>query len=47
MHQRRTGLVERIYGHVSDVRQRGEVGEYRVENHREVLGDRLAALPRV
>ena len=42
-----TGLVERIYGHVSDVRQRGEVVEYRVENHREVLGDRLAALPRV
>ncbi len=40
-----TGLVDRIYGHVSDVRQRGEVVEYRVENHRTDLGDRLAALP--
>ena len=39
-----TGLVDRIYGHVSDVRQRGEVVEFRVENHRKVLAERLAAL---
>ncbi len=37
-------LVKRIYGHLGTVRHRSEVVEYRVENHREVLGDRLAAL---
>jgi integrase len=37
-------LVKRIYGHLGEVRHRSEVVEYRVENHREVLGDRLTAL---
>jgi integrase len=37
-------LVKRIYGHLGTVRHRSEVVEYRVENHREVLGDRLTAL---
>ena len=39
-----TGLVEHIYGHLSDNPHRSEVVEYRVENHRDVLGDRLTAL---
>ncbi len=37
-------LVKRIYGHLGEVRRRSEVVEYRVENHREVLGQRLTAL---
>jgi hypothetical protein len=37
-------LVRRIYGHLGDVRHRAEVVEYRVEQHRSILGDRLAAL---
>jgi hypothetical protein len=36
--------VKRIYGHLGEVRHRSEVVEYRVENHREVLGDKLTAL---
>ena len=39
-----TGLVERVYGHLGETQHRSEVVEYRVENHREVLGERLAAL---
>lgn len=41
-----TRLVERVYGygHVGTVRHRSEVLEYRVENHRDTLGERLAAL---
>jgi len=37
-------LVKRIYGHLGTVRHRSEVVEYRVEQHREVLGERLTAL---
>jgi len=37
-------LVKRVYGHLGRVRHRSEVVEYRVENHREVLGERLAHL---
>jgi integrase len=37
-------LVKRIYGHLGEVRHRSENVEYRVENHRDVLGERLAAL---
>ncbi len=39
-----TALVERVYGHLGDNPHRSEVVEYRVENHRELLGDRLKAL---
>jgi integrase len=37
-------LVKRVYGHLGTVRHRSEVVEYRVEQHREALGDRLTAL---
>ena len=37
-------LVDRIYGHLGDVRHRSEVVEYRVEQYREQLGERLSAL---
>jgi integrase len=39
-----TTLVERVYGHVGDEHHRTDVVEYRVENHEEKLGRRLAAL---
>jgi integrase len=39
-----TALVERVYGHLGTVRHRSEVVEYRVENHRDTLGERLDAL---
>jgi integrase len=37
-------LVRRVYGHLGTVRHRAEVVEYRVEQHRERLGERLAAI---
>jgi integrase len=37
-------LVRRIYGHLGDVRHRADVVEYRVEQHRAILGDRLSRL---
>jgi integrase len=37
-----TSLVERVYGHLGTVRHRSEAVEYRVEQHREALGDRQA-----
>jgi len=37
-------LVDRVYGHLGDVRHRAEVVEYRVEQHADALGDRLEAL---
>lgn len=39
-----TELVRRVYGHLGTIRHRSEVVEYRVEQHRKVLGERLAAL---
>ncbi len=39
-----TALVNRVYGHLGDVRHRAEVMEFRVERHADKLGDRLAAL---
>ncbi len=39
-----TSLVENVYGHLGSVRHRSEVVEYRVENHPDTLGERLAAL---
>ena len=37
-------LVEQIYGHLGQVRHRADMVEYRIENHREVLADRLTTL---
>jgi len=37
-------LVKRVYGHLGDVRHRAEVVEYRVEQHRGILGRRLTEL---
>ncbi|MGH8545420.1 MAG: tyrosine-type recombinase/integrase [Gammaproteobacteria bacterium] len=37
-------LVNRVYGHVGEIRQRSSVVEYFPEDHKKVLGDRLAAL---
>ena len=37
-------MVERVYGHLGQIRHRAEVVEYRVEQHEDVLGERLAAL---
>ncbi len=37
-------LVDRIYGHAQGNPYRSDVVEYRVEKHREVLGDRLRSL---
>jgi hypothetical protein len=37
-------LVNRIYGHAQRLPYRSEVVEYRVDRHREILGERLAAL---
>ena len=34
-------LVKRVYGHLGTVRHRAEVVEYRAEQHRRLLGDRL------
>jgi len=39
-----TQLVDRVYGHLGQVRHRSEVVEYRVEQHAEELGERLVAL---
>ncbi len=39
-----TALVERVYGHLGDIRHRSEVVEYRIENHEDLIGDRLRAL---
>jgi integrase len=37
-------LVKRVYGHLGQVRHRSEVVEYRVEQHRAKLEDRLTRL---
>ena len=39
-------LVNRVYGHLGEVRHRAEVVEYRVQQHRAKLGDRLKQLAR-
>jgi len=39
-----TSMVERVYSHLGEVRHRSDVVEYRVEHHREALGERLTAL---
>lgn len=37
-------LVDRVYGHLGDVRHRSEVVEFRVENHREQISEKLTKL---
>jgi integrase len=39
-----TEMVERIYGHLGQVRHRGEEVSFRVEDHKQDLGDRLVKL---
>lgn len=39
-----TRLIEERYGHLGEVRHRSEVVEFRVDQHREALGERLEAL---
>ena len=39
-----TAMLERVYGKLGEIRHRSGVVEYRVEQHREKLKDRLAAL---
>ena len=41
-----TALVNRVYGHLGEVRHRAEAMEFRVEQHAAKLGERLAALHR-
>lgn len=40
----RRSLVDRVYGHLAEIRHRTDVVEYRVEQHEERLGDRLRRL---
>jgi len=37
-------LVKRIYGHLGTARHRAKVVEYRVEQHKKVLKEQLAAM---
>jgi len=37
-------LVDRVYGHLGEIRHRRDVVEYRIENHREALKDKLGTL---
>lgn len=39
-----TSMVDRVYSHLGQVRHRSEVVEFRVEQHKESLSDRLTAL---
>ena len=39
-------MVQRVYSHLGSIRHRSEVVEYRVEQHRKALGERLKALQR-
>lgn len=39
-----TAMVERVYGHLGQVVHRSEIVEYRIENHREKLAQRLVNL---
>jgi integrase len=39
-----TEMIERTYGHVAEVRHRAKVVEFRVQQHRKALGQRLQQL---
>ena len=40
-------MVKKVYGHLGQVRHRSDVVEYRLEHHREALGERLTALEKL
>lgn len=40
-------MVQRVYAHLGTVRHRSEAVEYRVEQHADLLADRLTALQRL
>jgi hypothetical protein len=42
-----TDLVQEVYGHLGAVRHRSEEVEYRVEQHPEILGERLESVNRL
>ena len=42
-----TSMVKKVYGHLGKVRHRSDVVEYRLEHHREALGDRLTTLEKL
>lgn len=42
--QQSTQMVDRVYSHLGEIRQRSEAVEYRVENFQEELGERLVAV---
>ncbi len=37
-------MIDRVYGHLGDIRHRGDVVEFRVDQHKEILGNRLAKI---
>jgi hypothetical protein len=37
-----TAMIEKTYGHLREVRHRADVVEYRVQQHKAKLGDRLS-----
>ena len=39
-----TQMIERIYGHLGEVRHRSDVVEFRVEQHEDLLADSLALM---
>ena len=41
-----TAMIEKTYGHLGEVRHRSEIVEYRVEQHKRILGGRLKAVCR-
>ena len=44
MGHRDVTLIDRVYGHLGDVRHRSETVEFRVEQHREQLAERAQKL---
>ena len=40
-------MVERVYSHLGQVRHRADVVEFRLEQHRDALGERLTALEKL
>jgi hypothetical protein len=37
-------MVRRVYSHLGNTRHRAEVVEYRIDQHREILGEKLTAI---
>jgi hypothetical protein len=40
-------MVERIYGHLGQVRHRSEEVSFRIEEHEDILGERIRTLREV